>query len=140
MSTEDELNEELGSYGYKLETFVLHDSNYQVRRLDGHGGPVKTFNNAEDVRRFLDYLAESDNLWCIHLDHGNVDVDRKTGEVTPRDGGPLFNLHDLHPDEWSGASDEDPRGIGSAALLTAHQVCIRSASRPPYGGLWFKRT
>jgi len=80
MSTEDELNEELGSYGYKLETFVLHDSNYQVRRLDGHGGPVKAFNDAEDVRRFLDHLAESDNLWCIHLDHGNVDVDRKTGE------------------------------------------------------------
>lgn len=26
--------------GYKLETFALHDSNYQVRRLDGYEGLV----------------------------------------------------------------------------------------------------
>lgn len=39
MSTEYELNEELGN-GYKLETFALHDSNYQVRRLDGYEGLV----------------------------------------------------------------------------------------------------
>ena len=38
MSTDDELNEELGSYGYKLDTFALKDSNYQVSRLDRYGG------------------------------------------------------------------------------------------------------
>ncbi|MFZ1178361.1 MAG: hypothetical protein WAO15_19270 [Mycobacterium sp.] len=140
MSTQDELNEELGNYGYKLETSALHDSNYHVRRVDGYGSHVATFKDAAEVRTFLKQLAESDNPWCIHLDLGNVDVDRKTGEVTPRDGGPLFNLHDLHPEEWSGASDEAPRGLGQATLSTAHQVCIRSSSRPPYGGLWFKRT
>jgi hypothetical protein len=140
MSTESELNDELAGYGYKLETFALNDSNYQVVRLDGYGGHIAAFKDAEDVRTFLDQLATSDNLWCIHLDRGNVDVDRKTGEVTPRDGGPLFNLQDLHPDEWSGASDDAPWGVGSATLLTAHQVCISSNSRPPYGGLWFKRT
>ena len=139
MSIEDELNEELGSYGYKLDTFALEDSNYQVSRLDGYGGYAATFKDVQGLRTFLERLAESDNLWCIHLDLGNVDVDRSTGEVTPRDGGPLFNLQDLHPDEWSGASDDAPRSIGSASLMTAHQVCIRSNSRPPYGGLWFKR-
>ena len=87
MSTEDELNEELRSYGYKLDTFALKDSNYQVSRLDGYGGYVATFEDAQDLRTFVKRLAESDNLWCIHLDFGNVDVDRSTGEVTPRDGG-----------------------------------------------------
>jgi hypothetical protein len=140
MSIKDELNEELGSYGYKLDTLALEDSNYQVSRLDGCGGYAATFTDVQDLRAFLKHLAESDNLWCINLDLGKVDVDRSTGEVTPRDGGPLFNLHDLHPDEWSGASDDAPRGIGLAALMTAHQVCIKSSSRPPYGGLWFKRT
>jgi len=140
MSTEDELNEALGSYGYKLDTLALKDSNYQVGRLDGYGGYAATFNDIQDLKTFLKHLAESDNPWCIHLDFGNVDVDRSTGEVTPRDGGQLFNLHDLNPDEWSGASDDAPRGIGPATLLTAHQVCIRSRSRPRYGGLWFKRT
>src|ERR1700761_704385 len=112
MSTEDELNEELGSYGYKLDTFALEDSNYQVSRLDGYGGHVGTVKNGEELRTFLQSLAESDSLWCINLDLGNVDVDRSPGEVTPRDGGPLFNLHDLHPDEWSGASDDAPQTIG----------------------------
>jgi hypothetical protein len=140
MSNEEELRDALGSYGYKLETFAQHDSNYQVRRLDGHGPHAATFNDVEEVRTFLERLAASDNPWCISLDHGNVEVDRSTGEVTPRDGGSLFNLHDLHPDGWSGASDDAPQRIGMAALLTADQVCIRSGSRPPYGGLWFKRT
>jgi hypothetical protein len=140
MSTEDKLNEALGSYGYKLDTFALEDSNYQVGRLDGCGGYVATFKDVEGLKAFLMQLADSDNHWCISLDHGNVDVDRTTGEVTPRDGGPLFNLHDLHPDEWSGASDDTPWGVGSATLMTADQVCIRSSSRPPYGGWWFKRT
>ena len=133
MSTEDELNEELGSYGYKLDTFALEDGNYQVSRLDGYGGHVAAFKDVRELRAFLKRLAESDNLWCINLDLGNVDVDRSTGEVTPRDGGPLFNLHDLHPDGGSGASDDAPQGVGPAALMTAHQVCIRSNSRPPYG-------
>ena len=140
MSTESQLNEELAGYGYKLKTLAVKDSDYQVVRLDGYTGHVATFKDAEDVRTFLDHLAKSDNLWCIDLRRGNVDVDRETGEVTPRDGGPLFNLHDLHPDEWSGASDDAPGGVGSATLLTAYRVCIRSTSRPPYGGLWFKRT
>src|ERR1700741_5466730 len=140
MSTEDELNEELGSYGYKLDTFALEDSNYQVSRLDGYGGYAATFKDVQDLRTFLKRLAESDNLWCINLDLGNVDVDRSTGEVTPRDGGPLFNLHDLHPDEGSGASDEAPQGIGSAHPTTARPHWIRCNFRPPYGGLWFKRT
>jgi hypothetical protein len=43
MSTDDELNEELGSYGYKLDTFALKDGNYQVNRLDGYGGYTATF-------------------------------------------------------------------------------------------------
>jgi hypothetical protein len=140
MSIEDELNEELGGYGYKLDTSALKDGTYQVRRLDGYAGYAATFKDVEDLRTFLRQLAESDNLWCINLDLGNVDVDRSTGEVTPRDGGPLFNLHDLDPDEWSGASGDAPRELGRATLSTAHQVCIRSNSRPPYGGLWFKRT
>ena len=139
MSTDDELNEELGRYGYKLDTSARQGGTYQVTRLDNFAGYTATFDDVQDVRTFLQRLAESDNLWCIHLDHGNVDVDRSTGEVTPRDGGPLFNLHDLHPDEWSGASDEAPRAISPAALMTAHQICIQSNSRPPYGGLWFKR-
>src|ERR1700739_1376049 len=104
MSTEDELNEELGSYGYNLDTLSLEDSNYPVGRLDGSGGHAATFKDVQDLQTFLKRLAESDNLWCINLDLGNVDVDRSTGEVTPRDGGPLFKLHDLHPDEGSGAS------------------------------------
>jgi hypothetical protein len=140
MSIDDELDEQLGRYGYKLETVALHNSNYQVRRLDGHGGHAATFEDVDGVKALLAHLAESDNSWCISLDHGDVDVDRTTGEVTPRDGGPLFNLHDLNPGEWSGASDDAPGGIGSATLMTADQVCIRSSSRPPYGGLWFKRT
>ncbi len=139
MSTDDELNEELGRYGYKLDTSARQDGAYQVTRLDNFAGYTATFDDVQDVRTFLRRLAESDNLWCIHLDHGNVDVDRSTGEVTPRDGGPLFNLHDLHPEEWSGAADEAPRAISPAALMTAHQICIKSNSRPPYGGLWFKR-
>ncbi len=139
MSTNDELNEELGRYGYKLDTSGPQGGAYQVTRLDNFAGYTATFDDVQGVRTFLRRLAESDNLWCIHLDHGNVDVDRSTGEVTPRDGGPLFNLHDLHPDEWSGASDEAPRAISPAALMTAHQICIKSNSRPPYGGLWFKR-
>jgi hypothetical protein len=139
MTIDDELHEELGRYGYTLDTSALKDGTYQVTRLDDYAGYTATFDDVEDVRTFLKRLAETDDLWCIHLDHGNVDVNRSTGEVTPRDGGPLFNLHDLHPEEWSGASDEAPRAISSAALMTAHQVCIRSNSRPPYGGLWFKR-
>ncbi|BBZ43486.1 hypothetical protein [Mycobacterium parmense] len=139
MSTEHELNEELGRYGYKLDTSARQDGTYRVTRLDGYAGYAVTFDDVHGVRTFVQRLAESDNLWCIHLDHGNVDVDRATGEVTPRDGGPLFNLHDLHPDEWSGASEEAPRALSSAALMTAHQICIKSKSRPPYGGLWFKR-
>jgi hypothetical protein len=138
MSTADELNEEFGSYGYQLETFAWHDSNYQVRRLDGYGGHLATFKDVEDVEAFLRQLAASDNPWCIGLEHGNVDVDRETGLVTPRDGGPAFDLHDLHPDDWSVASDDAPKGF-SSILLTASQVCIKSRSRPPYGGLWFKR-
>jgi hypothetical protein len=51
------------------------------------------------LRTFLKHLAESDNLWCINLDLGNVDVDRSTGKSLLATG-PLFNLHDLHPDEW----------------------------------------
>lgn len=139
MSTNDELNEELGRYGYKLDASGPQGGGYQITRLDNFAGYTATFDDVQGVRTFLRRLAESDNLWCIHLDHGNVDVDRSTGEVTPRDGGPLFNLHDLHPDEWSGASDEAPRAISPAALMTAHQICIKSNSRPPYGGLWFKR-
>jgi hypothetical protein len=126
MSTEDELNEELGSYGYKLDTSALKDGNYQVSRLDGYGGYAATFKDVQDLRTFLKHLAESDNLWCIHLDLGNVDVDRSTGEVTPRDGRPLFNLQDLHPDEWSGASDDVPQAVGSATLMTP----IKSVSGP----------
>ena len=57
MSTEDELNEELGSYGYKLDTFALKDSNYQVSRLDGYGGHAATFKDVEDLRTFLKRLA-----------------------------------------------------------------------------------
>src|SRR6202008_5148965 len=106
MSNEDELIEELGSYGYKLNPFALKDSNYQVSRLDGYGGYAATFNDVQGLRTFLKHLAESDNLWCIHLDLGHVDVDRSTGEVTPRDGGPLFHLHDFAPEESSGACDE----------------------------------
>lgn len=141
MSTEDELNEELGSYGYKLDTFALEDgNNYQVGRLDGYSGYAAKFKDLEEVKSFLKQLAESDNPWCINLDLGDIDVDRSTGEVTPHDGGPLFNLHDLHPDEWSGASDDTAGALGRATLSTANQVCIRSSSRPPYGGLWFKRT
>jgi hypothetical protein len=138
MGTEDELNEELGNYGYTLETSVLNDSRYQVRRLDGCGGHAATFEDAKDLKGFVRQLAASDNPWCISLDHGNVDVDRSTGDVTPHDGGPPFNLHDIHPDEWTGADDDAPRGF-LAILPTASQVCIRSDSRPPYGGLWFKR-
>jgi hypothetical protein len=140
MTEIDELNADLEQYGYELRTLALHDSDFQVVRLDGYGGDVATMKDADQVRAFVKRLAESDNLWCIHLDLGNVDVDRSTGEVTPRDGGPLFNIHDLHPDQWSGASDEAPGGLGKATLATAHEICIRSSSRPPYGGLWFKRT
>ncbi|BBZ70187.1 MULTISPECIES: hypothetical protein [Mycobacterium] len=139
MSIDDELNEELGRFGYELETPTLQGGAYQVTRLDGYAGYTATFGDVQELRTFLQRLAESDNLWCIHLDHGNVDVNRSTGEVTPRDGGPLFNLHDLHPHEWSGASDEASGAISQAALMTAHQICIKSNSRPPYGGLWFKR-
>ena len=46
-----------------------------------------------------------------------------TGDVTPRDGGPLFNLHDLNSDEWSGASDDAPR-LGRAPLPTAHPTLL----------------
>ncbi len=74
MSTDDELNEELGCYGYKLDTFALKDSNYQVSRVDGYGGYTATFKDVQDLRTFLNHLAESDNPWCIHLDLGNVDV------------------------------------------------------------------
>ena len=139
MTEIDELNAELEPYGYELRTFALHDSNFQVVRLDGYGGHAATMKDVEEVRAFVRRLADSDDCWCIHLDLGNVDVDRYTGEVTPRDGGPLFNIHDLHPDEWSGASDEAPRELGKATLATAYQICIKSRSRPPYGGLWFKR-
>ncbi|GAA4289804.1 hypothetical protein [Mycobacterium paraffinicum] len=126
MSIDDELNTELGRYGYKLDTSALQSGAYQVTRLDEYAGYSATFNDVEGVQTFLQRLAESDNLWCIHLDHGNVDVNRSTGEVTPRDGGPLFNLNDLHPDEWSGASDEAPRAISAAALMTG----IKSVSSP----------
>jgi hypothetical protein len=140
MSTEDELNGELGSYGYKLDTSALKDGNYQVGRLDGYSGYTAKFNDAEEVKSFLRELAESDKPWCINLDLGDVDVDRSTGEVTPHDGGPLFNLHDLNPDEWSGSSSDVAGRLGRATLSTAHQVSIRSSCRPPYGGLWFKST
>jgi hypothetical protein len=65
MSTDDELNEELGSYGYKLDTFALkdgnyQDGNYQVSRLDGYGGYTATFKDVQDLRTFLKHLAESD--------------------------------------------------------------------------------
>ena len=96
MTTQAALNQELGSYGYH-ETFAWHDSNYQVRRLDGYGGHVATFKDVSDVQTFLGELAASDNPWCIDLDHGNVDVDRATGHVTPRDGGPSFDLHNRIP-------------------------------------------
>lgn len=80
MSIDDELNEELGRFGYELETPTLQGGAYQVTRLDGYAGYTATFGDVQELRTFLQRLAESDNLWCIHLDHGNVDVNRSTGK------------------------------------------------------------
>lgn len=138
-TTAGQLDVELRGFGYTLDTST-RDGHYDVVRLDGHGGRIAGFAEVAGVRAFLDRLATSDCLWCIHLDHGHVDVDRRTGEVTPWDEGPFFNLHDLHPEEWSDAANDTPRALGLARVSTAHQVCVKSSSRPPYGGLWFKRT
>jgi len=79
----EDLNVELDADGYELETLARHDSNFQAVRRGGYGGHVAT----DGVRQFLYRPATEDGRWHLSLDHGEVDVDRETGSVTPRSGG-----------------------------------------------------
>jgi hypothetical protein len=105
MSTDDELNEELGSYGYKLDTFALKDGNYQVSRLDGYGGYTATFKDVQDLRTFLKHLAESD-----------MNRPGESGDFMVRElvlGSVLSVVVDsLHPGGW-----EWRRSVGDGAVV-----------------------
>ncbi|BCP10438.1 hypothetical protein MINTM020_25360 [Mycobacterium paraintracellulare] len=142
MTEIDELNAALEPYGYALRTFALHDSNFQVVRLDGYQGHEAQFQDSDGVRRFLDRLATEDGDWWLDLDQGSVQVDRTTGEVTPQDGGKPFNLADVrkhHTPGATGRSGNTPPQVGSGDLRSARSISIRSVKRPDYAGLWFKR-
>ncbi len=139
MTEIDDLNSQLAPLGYQAEE-IDHPSRPPIRvtRLGGRG-PVYEFQTVEETAEAFDRLAKNSQRWCLDLEHGNVDVDRATGEVTPRDGGQSFNLSDLEIIERTGASKDAQPEVRPMDVRRLTQICIHSSERPAYGGWWHLR-
>jgi hypothetical protein len=111
------------------ETRIINGS-YFVYRLD-NPDRMRAFRERQHLEEFIELLEQTPS-WRLDLDHGDVDVDRNTGIVTPRNGDAPFDVRDAQG--WSGSRSRlsnDPR-------LNANYLHIYSQQRPPYGGAWHK--
>ena len=117
----------------------LEYKGYEIRKPNGYylvsriEWPEKTlrFNTWDDLDQFID-LLDRNTEWLLDLNRGNVDVDRDTGIVTPRDGSEPF--HTNVADGWGGLhsiEDHDTRSN------YADYLQIKSVERPTYGGAWY---
>lgn len=109
------------------ETRVINGQ-YFVYRLD-NGDRMRVFVKREYLEKYIEIL-EATPSWRLDLTHGNVDVDRKTGIVTPHDGAAPFSVVDAQG--WSGI-----RSAGDIQL-NAEFLHIYTQDRPRLGGAWHK--
>lgn len=119
------LNERLRPLGYEV---VEINSQYFISRLD-ESDWMRVCVDLASTERLVDHL-ESAPEWRLDLHHGNVDVDRETGVVTPRDGSTAFSVRDA--DGWSGNRPMNDM------VLNADCLHIYREKKPPYGGAWHK--
>ncbi|ANR90492.1 hypothetical protein P863_04305 [Mycobacterium avium subsp. silvaticum ATCC 49884] len=92
---------------------------------------MRVFRELEHLEQFIEALEETPS-WRLDLEHGDVDVDRATGVVTPRDGSASFSVRDAQG--WSGSR----KRLSDDIMLNAHFLHIYRNDRPPYGGAWHK--
>jgi hypothetical protein len=127
MGEVDRFNERTKPLGYETAMFGSH---YFLSRLD-NGNRTRVFVNHEHLEMFVRALEEIP-AWRLDLNNGDVDVDRKTGIVTPRDGSTPFSVRNA--DGWSGARQT----MTGDLALDSDFLHIYRQERPPYGGAWHK--
>ncbi len=125
--TEDAYNARLESMGYKFE---IRDGGMFVKALYGYPFE-RRFETEGDLDHFVAGLDEADE-WRLHFDSGGVDFDRETGLITPHDGHEPYSV--AVATMWG---DGGPLRR-EADRLTAQEIQITSAERPPHGGNWYK--
>ena len=111
------------------ETTIINGY-YFIHRLD-NPDRMRAFREREHLEKFIESLEETPS-WRLDLNHGDVDVDRETGIVTPRDGSKPFSVRDAQG--WSGSRSR----LSDDMRLNAHYLHIYRQERPPYGGAWHK--
>jgi hypothetical protein len=138
MTEIDDLNSQLAPLGYAAEGIGDHPTRQPVQvRPIGRREPRFEFQTVDEASEAFDRLASTSQRWCLDLEHGNVDVDRVTGVVTPRDGGEPFKLSDLHITNRTGASNDAPAGVQPMEDRRLTHLCINNSQRPDYGGWWY---
>jgi hypothetical protein len=133
----DDLNARLVHLGYEAEAVDHPTRPPIVVKPLGRREPRFEFQTVADAAEAFDRLAVTSQRWSLDLEDGNVDVDRTTGVVTPRDGGQPFNLADLAITESTGASNDAPPGVPTRDVRRLTHIVVSSQQRPNYGGWWY---
>lgn len=130
--SENAINSRLQPLGYQLENrkgglFVKARFGLPFDRY---------FETKAELEDFISELLES-NQWRLDFSDGGVDVDLKTGLITPHDRrAPYRAPYSIGvADMWGAASGGRHRRTDRAS---ADFIQITSVERPPYGGNWYK--
>jgi hypothetical protein len=129
MTTAEEMHFNARSHPLGYHTSII-GGQYFMHRLD-NPTRQRVFCERAHYEAFLDALEKSPS-WRLDLEHGDVDVDRATGIVTPRDGRKPFSVHDAQG--WTGVRTRPTDDMARHA----HFLHIYRQDRPPYGGAWHK--
>lgn len=139
----DELNKLSQPLGYAV-TFsargelggdkTLNYKRFTVHRIDQPVASGPTFDAADDVRAYLDQLAQLP-CWRLDLDGDSIDFDNKTRTITDRSSGESFSLAGWGLGVMGRANIA--AGEQAGAYEGATHLSVRT-DNPPTVGRWYK--
>ena len=105
---------------------------FTMHRIDQQDASGPTFDNAEDVRAYLDEVA-SWPLWRIDLDDESIEFDPTNLTIKDRRTGETFSFKD-----WGFAVTGDPKGTQRAGAYEGAIHLSTRAKEAPKIGRWYK--